>query len=145
MGIFNRKKGLVTDLSSLKSTVGGSSSGLVKSVADLVAAVSGAPAIGTATLDGTKKIVTIPFAYPVLRNIAVDATFKAAFTVSTDGTTFNALGGTDTVTFAGKTIVVTFNAALSTATNKIKIAASAFLSVGGTANAEIVTNTLNAS
>lgn len=96
------------------------------------------------TLDATKKIVTIPYDFAIFRKGTV-AEQKALVEVSTDGTTFGALDASDAVTHDAMNLVVTFNVALSTATNKIKVKAGAVQSAYGVANAEFTTAALDAS
>lgn len=90
-----------------------------------------APSIVSAAVTGTDKIVTITMSETVITNVVDAPALKAAVTVATDGTTFAALGGTDTVAITLGKVVVTFNAALSGATNKIRIAADTVKSTNG--------------
>lgn len=90
-----------------------------------------APEYVSAAIDVAKKIVTLTFDADVLSNAADAAALKAAVTVATDGTTFAALGASDTVAVTTGKLVVTFNAALTTATNKIKVAARALKTTNG--------------
>ncbi|MDD4565727.1 MAG: hypothetical protein PHE79_09685 [Eubacteriales bacterium] len=134
--------GLLEDFASLEATVGDESAGLVKDVSDALAA----PIAGTATLDETKKIITIPFnvvPYNATGLLPID--IKPNFTISTDGEAYSALGGSDQLSIGGLFVQITLDAALSTATNTIKIEADTLVSALGTPNAEIITNNLDAS
>lgn len=114
-------------------------------VAANIAAVTGkVPTASAASLDATKKIITIPYDVAIFRNGTV-AEQKALVQVATDGTTFEALGVSDTVTIDSFNLVVTFNAELSTATNKIKVKANVVKSAFGVVNVEFVTAALDAS
>lgn len=114
-------------------------------VAANIAAVTGkVPTASAASLDATKKIITIPYDVAIFRNGTV-AEQKALVQVATDGTTFEALGVSDTVTIDSFNLVVTFNAELSTATNKIKVKANVVKSTFGVVNVEFVTAALDAS
>jgi len=105
-----------------------------------------APEYASHTLDEAKKVVTITMSETVLSNAADAAALKAAVTVATNGTTFAALGASDAVAVADGKLVVTFNAALTTATNKIKIAADTLKSTNGAIQtAEQVTDAIDAS
>lgn len=105
-----------------------------------------APEYESHTLDEDKKIVTITLSETVLSNAADAAALKAAVTIATDGTAYAALGASDTVAVTDGKLVVTFNAALTTATNKIKIAADALKSTNGAIQtAEQVTDAIDAS
>jgi hypothetical protein len=144
--IGDETAGLVHDVAAIQGVIGDASSGMIKSVGDLELAVFSAPAAGTALLSGDKKTVTIPLDVPSLRNVVDEPLFKASFTISTDGENYAALGENDSISFMaiGKFIIVTFETALSTATNTIKIAAGALISIGGAENDEIITNNLDA-
>jgi hypothetical protein len=142
-------KGALESVDSMKTVVGNASAGLVKDVDDLqtsTASILAAPAAGTATIDAsTKKIVTVPFDRPIFVGVGTAAAdIKSKITVATDGATFSALGASDTVAVGGKNLVVTFDVALTLATNKIKIAVDALITAQGTANAEITTNAIDA-
>ncbi len=99
------------------------------------------PVLLTSTINGGKTVVTLTFDGKV--NKVSDATaLKAAITFASNGTTFAALGGSDsvgTVDGTGNTIVITFNSALTTATNKIKIAAGAIKDASGNINLAAIT------
>ena len=90
-----------------------------------------APTLVSAAVTGANKIVTITFTETVLTNAADEAALKAGVTVATNGTTFAALGATDTVAVTAGKLVVTFNAALTGAANKLKIAADLLKSTNG--------------
>lgn len=114
-----------------------------RNTAIAAATTAKAPVAGAATLDGTKKIITIPYSIGIWK-ASTAAALKAAVTVATDGTTFGALGGSDTVEVSDFNLVITMESALTTATNKFKVAASALKSVYGVANAEFTTAALDA-
>lgn len=103
-----------------------------------------APTLANVAIDDSKKVVTITMNEKVSNATADLAALKAKVTVATDGTTFAALGASDSVAITGGKLVVTFNSALSTATNKIKIGADALKDSAGNKNAEIVTNAIDA-
>ncbi len=89
------------------------------------------PEYVSAAIDVTKKVVTLTFDATVLSNAADSEALKAAVKVATDGTTYAALGASDTVAVADGKLVVTFNAALTTETNKIKVAARTLKTTNG--------------
>lgn len=105
-----------------------------------------APAVTGVALDGTKKIITVTFAKPVFQNTLTTALLKAAVTFSAGGVTFVALGASDTVavTFP-RVVTITFDSAISGATNKFKIAADALCSGNGTGNALYTSAAVDAS
>ena len=74
-----------------------------------------------------------------------DPDIKENITIATDGSDFNALAAADTVSVVGKYIVIDFDSALSTATNKIKVAKESVVSVSGDFNAEVTTDAIDAS
>ncbi len=90
-----------------------------------------APEYVSAAIDVAKKVVTLTFDATVLSNAADSAALKAAVTVATDGATYAALGASDTVAVTDGKLVVTFNAALTTETNKIKVAARTLKTTNG--------------
>ena len=116
--------------------------GGVKISNDTASGVATKPSVGSVQQEATNKIFRFVFDKPVFKYIVVEATFKAAFTLATDGTTFAALGASDTVTIDGKIVTVTFNVALTGATNKIKISASAVQDVFGNTNDVYTTSAL---
>lgn len=83
-----------------------------------------APIYSSATLDETKKIVTLNFSENVRNATANVAALKAGITFASDGTNFSALASGDSVKITDGDLVVTFASALTTATNKIKIEAN---------------------
>ena len=97
------------------------------------------PVYASHTLTGTDKIVTITFSENVASNAIDAAALKAGVTIATNGTTFAALGASDTVAITSYKMVVTFDSALTTATNKIKVAAGILKSVNGAIQAAITT------
>lgn len=78
------------------------------------------PAYQSAAIDGTKKKVTLTFSENLVANVT---NLKGAVTYSTNAATFTALGDGDTVAISGNNLVVTFNTALTGASNKIRLAA----------------------
>lgn len=104
-----------------------------------------APTLSSAAIDSTKKIVTLTLSENVVNNTTDLTTLKAAIKLATNGTTFAALAAADTVAISGNTIVVTFDSALSTATNKIRIDASALKDATGNPTAVITTGAIDAS
>lgn len=130
--------------SGLVQAVGDESSGLVKGLADITAAV-GAPTFVAATIDATDKIVLIELSHVAFSaEPYATAGFKGLVQIATDGVTFGALAAADAAEINGKFIKVTFDAALTTATNVIKIAAAGLLSSAGVANALITTSAIDA-
>lgn len=97
------------------------------------------PQYASHTLTGENKIVTITFTETVVNNLADVPALKAATTFASDGTTFAALGESDSVAITDGNLVVTFNAALTTATNKIKIAANSLKTTNGAIQTAIQT------
>lgn len=103
------------------------------------------PTYDSVALDATKKIVTLTFSENISNATASNTALKAKVTVATDGTTFVALGATDTIAITAGKLVVTFASALSTTTNKIKVGADAVKDIGNNKNAESTTAAINAS
>ena len=116
--------------------------GGVKLSSDLVIGATTAPVMGTLQQEATNKIFRFVYSKPVFKYVVVEATFKAAFTLATNGTTFAALAAADTVSIDGKIVTVTFNVALAGATNKIKIGAAALQDIFGNVNALYTTSTI---
>lgn len=136
--------GLVKDVADLEATIGDGDAGLVKDVADLKVMV-GEPTLVGATIDGTKKLVDMEMSTVIYSALSFEPIgMKANITVAEDGETFEALGESDSINLSGKILRVAFNAALTTATNKIKVAAGTLVSVGGAENAEIITDAIDA-
>lgn len=80
-----------------------------------------APAAIDVTLSGNHKQVTITF-NETISNALVDLdTLKSKVLLSTDGTTYSAIGGADSVSIVDGKLQVTFDTALTTATNRIKV------------------------
>lgn len=97
------------------------------------------PEYASHTLDTADKVVTITFTESIANNLADVPALKAAVTFAADGTTFGALAAADTVSIAAGKLVVTFDSALTTATNKIKVAAGALKSTNGAIQSDIQT------
>ena len=114
------------------------------SVADVTAPTlaSSAP---TTLESANKKVLTIAFSEEVLNAGADLDALKGALKLATDGSKFNSLDVNDTVAIIDGKLVITFNTALSTSTNKVKIAANALKDAAGNKNLEITTDAVNAS
>ncbi len=97
-----------------------------------------APEFSSLALTGINTIATITFDETVVSNVADDAALKAAVTFAADGSTYAALAAADTVAITDGKLVVTFNSAVSGATNKIKIAASALKTTNGAIQTQAV-------
>lgn len=104
----------------------------LEGIVSLLSNVTAVPAVITdgVEIDATAKIVTITFENAVF-TVLSDADLKAAVTFAADGTTYSALGETDTVVLNDFALVVTFASALTGATNKIQIAANTVLNTIG--------------
>lgn len=102
---------------------------------------SQAPYIVSIGVNTGKTIITLTFNQKIDKT--GDATaLKAAITFAANGTTFSALGGSDsvgTVDGSTATLIITFNSALTTATNKLKIAAGALVDPNDNENVAITT------
>lgn len=135
-------KGSVKFSATASDKAGNKSKTFVKTL-DVVAAATDtqAPTYTSAAISDTSKVVTLTFSEAVESNKATPAELKAAVKFAADGTDFVALGETDTVAIVEGKLVVTFNTALTTATNKIKVAANALKDAAGNALATEV-NTL---
>lgn len=90
-----------------------------------------APEFVSAAIDAAKKVITITFSETVVNNLADVAALKLATQIATNGTTFAALGASDSVAVTDGKLVVTLNAALTLATNKIKVAANSLKTTNG--------------
>ncbi|MEH7073145.1 hemoblobin-interacting domain-containing protein [Neobacillus drentensis] len=85
-----------------------------------------APTLSTAaTYAADKKVVTLTFSENIFKTGTTDSALKSAVKFAANGTTFAALKTGDKVAISGKTLVITFETALSGNTNKIQIAANA--------------------
>ncbi len=104
-----------------------------------------APTLASVAISDTNKVVSLTFNEKIGNACADLTALKAKVTVATDGTTFSALGASDSVAITNGKLVVTFNSALSTATNKIKVGADAIKDSAGNKNAEFTTDAINAS
>jgi hypothetical protein len=104
-----------------------------------------APTLTKAEISANHKSVTLTFSEDIVNATADAAALKVAVQLAKDGTTFAALAPTDTVAISGTTLVVTFETALTTATNKIKVAAEALKDAAGNLTAVITTDTIDAS
>lgn len=100
------------------------------------------PVLLSVAVNGGKTVVTLTFDGNINKT-GNSTQLKAAVTVSHDGgTTYAALGGSDsvgTVDGTGNTLAITFASALTTATNVIKIAAGAIEDVALNLSAAITT------
>lgn len=104
-----------------------------------------APEFVSAAIDAAKKVVTITFSETVVNNLADVAALKLATKIATDGTTFAALDAADSVAVTDGKLVVTLNAALTLATNKIKVAANSLKTTNGAIQTvEQITAAINA-
>ena len=81
-------------------------------------------------IDSTNKIVTLTFNDNIANNTADLVALKNAITFAADGTTFNPLSESDTVTISGKTLVITFDTALLESSNTIKLEANTLKDLG---------------
>jgi len=104
-----------------------------------------APTLANVAIDDSKKVVTIIMNEKVSNATADLAALKAKVTFASDGSTFAALGASDSVAITGGKLVVTFNSALTGSTNKIKLGADALKDSAGNKNAEFTTGAINAS
>lgn len=97
------------------------------------------------TLESTqKKIVTI-YLNQIVTSVGDAAALKAGITIATDGVNYAALDAADTVSITGgSTLVITFDSALSTATNLIKIASGTVKDVFSIENVEVITSAIDA-
>lgn len=90
-----------------------------------------APVPTTIAVSGTNTVATVSFDETVLSN-AEDATaLKAGVTFAASGTTFAALAEGDSVAVADGKLAVTFAAAFTGATNKLKIAGNILKTTNG--------------
>lgn len=103
------------------------------------------PELVSATLNTGKKIVTITMSEPIANATADITALKAKVTFASDGSTFAALGASDSVAITGGKLVVTFNSALTGSANKIKVGADALKDSAGNKNAEFTTGAIDAS
>jgi hypothetical protein len=101
--------------------------------------LSGAP-----TISANHREVTLTFSENIVK-VSTDAALKAAVTFAADGTNFILLVDGDTVEISGATLIVTFSSALTTATNKITVAAKALKDASGNETEEIETGAIDAS
>jgi len=100
-----------------------------------------APTISSATIDGTKKIISVVFSEEIQSN---STSLKSQIQLSTDGTTFADLGASDSAAISGSTLTVTLNSALSTATNKIKVLEGGIKDLSENTNAVATTSAIAA-
>jgi hypothetical protein len=90
-------------------------------------------------IDSSKKTITLTFNENIAKATTTDALLKSGVNISTDGSTFTSLGSSDTVSISGKTMIIIFNSALTTATNKIKIATNTIKDSSGNKNSGDIT------
>jgi len=107
------------------------------SVATVPVPVQG-PSFQNATLDTTNKVVTLAFDKPLTSNVT---DLKSAIKLTTNGTTFSALGVSDSVSFNsdGTKLIVTFYSPLTGANNKLQIAANSLKDASGNVQTAVVT------
>lgn len=98
-----------------------------------------APEFVSATVSGLDKIITLAFDNDVLNNLADVPALKAAITFASDGTTFAALGASDTVAVTAGDVVVTMDSAITGSTNKLKIAGSSLKTTNGAIQTQVIT------
>lgn len=98
-----------------------------------------APALSNTAISGSNKIVTMAFTTAIQNNLTDAAALKAAITFASNGTTFSALGGSDTVTIDNDKLIVTFNSAITGSSNKIKIAADTLKTANGAIQGTAIT------
>lgn len=102
-----------------------------------------APYIVSTAVNGGKTVFTITFD----KNINItgnNAALKAAITYAANGTTYSALGGSDSVNTpngSGATVVITLNSASVTTTNRFKIAQGVIVDAQGNIVPNILTTT----
>ncbi|MCP1143672.1 hypothetical protein [Lysinibacillus endophyticus] len=101
--------------------------------------------VGGVSLDVTNKVVTLTFTEAITNNLVDPTALKAAVTVATDGETYEALAAEDEVEISGKTLKITFDSALTGATNTIKVNANALKDAVGNKTLEIITDAIDAS
>ena len=99
-------------------------------------------AVGGVVLSGSDKIVTLTFTEAITNNLVDLTALAGAVTVATDGETYVALGEDDSVAVLGKTLVITFDSALSGSDNTIKINANALKDAVGNKNVGITTEAI---
>lgn len=110
----------------------------------------------SASVSADNKTVTLTFNEELTNNTADQSTLQKAFTFSADGTNYSPLASGDTVkidkalpisggkTINGSTVTVTFATALTTKTNKLKIAANTLKDASGNILGALETSALEA-
>ena len=97
------------------------------------------PSFQSVSMDATNKIVTLVFDKSLTSNVT---DLKSAIKFATNGTTFNALGASDSVSIIStdaKKLIVTFNSPLTGANNKLQIAANSLKDANGNVQTSVVT------
>lgn len=102
-----------------------------------------APTLTGTVLKTDDKTLEITLSEAVLMKADL-ATLKSDIQIAKDGSTYEALAGADTVEIRGDKLIITFNSALTTATNKVKIAADALKDAAGNTIAQIETGAIDA-
>lgn len=98
-----------------------------------------------AVLDSGKKTVTLTFNMAIFNNKASLEELKDAVNYAVDGTSYTTLNAADQVSIVGKTLVVSFNSALTGNSSKLKLAANSLKDAAGNAlSSEITTEALDA-
>jgi len=90
----------------------------------------------------TDDVVTVTFNQNIDLNVADNAALKALIEWAANGSTFIALGGADAVSTpdgTGNTMTITFDTALTLATNAIRFLVGGIKGVDGKSNAQIDT------
>ncbi|NEZ47181.1 hypothetical protein FDF74_08155 [Clostridium niameyense] len=114
-------------------------------ISNQVVADTKAPTYTDATIDSTKKIVTLTFDENVENNLTDIFKLKKAIKIATDGSTYSDLGTNDKVKIQDKTIVITFENALAGDKNKIKVAKDSLKDkAGNVVDADVETNDISA-
>lgn len=90
-----------------------------------------APTLSKVTLAEDKESVAMTFSEPIYNATANVQALKNSVKFAANGTNFSALDPADGVAIAGKDLIVTFDTALSGATNKIKVLANAIKDKAG--------------
>lgn len=95
------------------------------------------PYVLSTTINAGKTVLSVSFNQDISLEAENNAALKAGITIATDGETFGALQVADTVEITDGNIVITFDSALTTSTNKISIAPNMVKDVAGNTNEQV--------
>ena len=98
-----------------------------------------APEFSSVAVSGVNTVATITLSETVLNNLEDTAALKTATTFASDGTTFAALGASDTIVVTDGEVIVTFDSAFTGSANVLKIDGSSLKTTNGAIQTQAIT------